>query len=218
MTESSRSRQNRRPPTKRHFTATLLGMYLKNVREEKGLSQQEVGKLLNTNNSKVSRVELGEILVANSDLLAYSTLWQLDLAMLKALRDRKPESAKRTYAIIPHVLEALKEMKLRNKAAKGAKIVPPAKTREWRAEQKKVAKETSTQLTLPNVLDAIDAAITAADAPEPAMVEATPNHFFEFLRSKDVQLPCPTQKVGRDAWLLAMSGLYEVEVFVRPVG
>jgi len=209
MSESSRSRKNRKTPTKRYFMATLLGRYLKNVRTEKKLSQDQAGKILNTNNTKVARIELGEVLVSDADLLAYSKAWQLDLTMLKALRDRKPEVAKRSYKNVPHVIEAFKEMSVHNRVAAHVKVMSPANTRECRAEAMRLAQQANAQLTLPNIPTTIAAVEASVPAPE-VVASWTTDPFLCFLIDKHAQLPCPQTKAGREAWLTAMSGMYDV--------
>lgn len=199
-------KKTRKKPTPRAFKPVVIGLYLLELRKQKGLTQDEVSAELGISKAQISRFEIGGTLLPDHALEAYAKAWFLEEKILKSIRDNPPKITSVLVQNLPELREAVAKYRAMMKAHhnSGTVFTPPATVRVG-----KRAEPVSAQGQLP--LDFTEAIALVDDVQEggtPTKAREVDPNFLPWLVGMYDKLPVPRYKEDRDAWLLAMSESY----------
>lgn len=194
----------RKKPTPRAFKPVVIGLYLLELRKQKGLTQDEVADELGISKAQISRFEIGGTLLPDHALEAYAKAWFLEEKILKSIRDNPPKITSVLVQNLSELREAVAKYRAMMKAHhnSGTVFTPPATVRVGKRAEP-VAVQGQLPLEFPDAV----ADDTAEDSVPRKAKEIDPN-FLPWLMGMADKLPVPRAKEDRDAWLLAMSASY----------
>ncbi len=74
-----------------NFDYTKLGNKLRKIREYMGLTQEQVGSILNVGRDAIIRIEKGTRKISTEELLNFSKLYNISIEELTDFNESKPE-------------------------------------------------------------------------------------------------------------------------------